>query len=173
MLMVDPCLNQVKGILKGLSNMTLDDELRKLWMSKKELYIMSITLATFAQEMHWVLDATENKNIFRKKFWKNFGFYLSELDYINDALGDLYTNLKNIAVESSAMLYVSNETHVPRKPVIIHTALNECGKNYEDYEISIITGISKKELDTVLKEFKEKVIDKMEIGSVGPTAQAD
>lgn len=141
--------------------MNLGTDLRKLWLSIRELHILSVMLATFSQEVHREINAAKHKDAFMQEFFKRFKFYLAELDYVNDSLGDLYENIKNVDI-SRVFIYVSCETHVPKKAVIIYSALSECSKNYEYYEISTITGILKEELDIVLREFEEKVMNKID-----------
>jgi hypothetical protein len=141
--------------------MNLDKNLKNIYMSNIELDIICFALVEFAQEMHWKLRSSNEKNNFISKFREKFDFFLIELDYVKEAIVDLRFNLKSISIEM-VQIHISDESHIPKKPLIFYAALSECSKNYEDYEIGIRTGFSKEELDVVLKEFKEKVIDKLE-----------
>ena len=150
--------------------MRCDNELERFWITQEELYVISRALIEFSQEIHWLLDIAKNEDVFKKEFETKFTFSLSELDYIVSEVWELESNVRGLNILEIFILLLNR---TPKKATIIYTALDECSKNYEDYEISIRAGISKKDLDAVLKEFKEEVIDKMEIGSMDPTAQAD
>lgn len=128
-----------------------------LWLPKEELNIISSSLVEFSQEMHWKLDSSKDQNIFKKEFNKNYGFFLYELDYVMQELWELEWNFRMIDIKEICV-FLFSEMIPPKKPIIMHAALNKCSKNYEDYEISIRAGISKQELDNVLNEFKEKVM---------------
>ncbi len=137
----------------------LDSNTKCLKLSKEELSVISSSLIEFNQEMHWALKKSLNEDVFKEGFSKKYNFFWRDLEYIEDALSELDFNLRNINI-TEITIYFSKK--MLKKPKIIYVALNECSKNYEDYEISIRTGIARQELDIVLKEFKEKIIDKME-----------
>lgn len=120
-----------------------------LCVSKEELYIISRGLIEFSQEMYWSFSTNVKLH---KKFEKKFKFSLIELEYVEDNIGDLELNLRGVNIED-IMLSFSDNSNLKKK-FIIYTALNECSKNFEDYEISIRSGITKKELDKVLNDYK-------------------
>ena len=138
-----------------------DKGISDLQLSRKEFNIVTDIIAQFSQEIHWSYDYSRDKDLFTKEFAKKYGFLLLELDYIMCELWGIRKSIENEANVTEVYIVFFNEV-VSNKPRVIYTALNECNKNYEKYEISIITGISKKELDEVLKEFKEKVINAVE-----------
>jgi hypothetical protein len=125
--------------------------IRHIWVSKKELDIITASLVVFYQEMCW-LKKVKNNNLFVKKFEKSFAFPFIDLEHIERALVELRNNLENCNKEKICIFFPNN---FPNKSLIIYTALNECSKNFEDYEVSIITGFMKEELDSVLNDFKE------------------
>lgn len=130
-----------------------------LQVSKEELSIITGTLIEFDQEMHWALNRSTNKDLFKENFNKKFAFSLEDLKYISEALSEMEFNIRKTNItEIDIALFTAR----PKKPTIMYTALNECSKNYEDYEISIRQAFTQQELDTVLKEFKEKVIEEMQ-----------
>ena len=139
--------------------MKIDEVSKNLLLSQKEFNVISSSVAIFAQEMHWKLEASDSKEAFQQEFSKRYGISLLEFDYINDALCDLELNCRYVEIEKISIC-TSDETHIPKKAMIIYTAMKECSKNYNDYEISIMRGKDAlQELNQTLNEFKEKVIN--------------
>lgn len=129
-----------------------------LLLSKIEFEIIaSIVVSAFSLQVDWWHETIKNKEIFRKEFEEKFKFTLLEFYYLEDELCELRNNLVDVDIKEVS-LFISQEKLL-NKALVIFTALNECSKNYDDYEVSTIAGVSKQELDEVLKDFKEKVID--------------
>jgi len=159
MLMEVVFLNQkIKIILKVLSNkMKLSKERAKFLISGRELRIIYSALLEFSWYIYERLETVKDQNTFKNEFQKEFGFWLDGLGYIENEIIALYKNLevayKNLKNIEEEIIFLSY-TLVPKKPLIVYTALNECSKNFEDYEIAIRAGITKTALDTVLNDFK-------------------
>ena len=124
-----------------------------IFVSKKELYIISRGVIEFAQEMYWASTRLSKEyNNFCKKFHKKFTFSVVELDYVEESIGDLEFNIRNSDVKEIEISF-PKESQSKRK-LIIYTSLKECSKNFEEYEMSIRSGITKEQLDKVLNDFK-------------------
>ena len=130
--------------------MNIDDKDR-LVISKHELHVIVVSVVEFDQEMYWASNKVKDKDVFNTEFEKKFNFSLTILNYINDSLVEVFSNINELKAEKAFLLF---SKYSPGKKQIILTALTECSKNFEDYEISIRGGITQEELDKVLEDFK-------------------
>ena len=104
--------------------------------SKKELRVISASLLVFCHEM-WRLSNKE------AQLQPPFALEIAEV------VRDFFIESRD--KDAGNVCIFRNEY---KKILIAYTALNECSKNFENYEVSIIGGITKEELDAVLQDFK-------------------
>jgi len=134
------------------------DKLSKLFLYKREFEIIASIVNAFSLQIDWQYESFKNERLFKKNFEKKFHFQLIELGYLISEIWSAGHNLEHANMVEEICIFFFQE-QIPNKPLVIYTALTECAKNFEDYEISIIAGVSRQELDNTIKEFKEKIVN--------------